>query len=179
MTEEPPLPELRPADAAAVEAMPDVLSAHTYTAHWFSNATFVFPLLGTLGTLIAWAITGADELLGLSIFLAIVTVLMLPLVGLTWAHTATAIVVRDSTIDSLHQGALLKSLPWDDVWAVRKKDTMGNIRWYIVAADEEYISVEGEIAAIDDLLASSRRLAGIPEGQEEVPRRSAAPAEPD
>ena len=45
---------------------------------------------------------------------------------------------------------------------------MGNIRWYIVGLDEEYISVEGEISEIDSLLETSRRLAGIPEGQEEA-----------
>ncbi len=175
-------PALRPADQHAVDAMTDVVSTYTYTAHWFSNATFVFPLLGALGALIAWPIFGAGELLGISIFLAIITVLMLPLVSLTWARTPTAIVVRDDSVETLHQGRRLKSLNWKDIWAVRKKDTMGNIRWYIVGLDEEYISVEGEISNIDSLLDTSRRLAGIPEGQEEIaasPAHDATSTHPD
>ena len=161
-------PALRDADQLAVDAMPGVVSTHTYTAHWFNNATFVFPFLGAVGTLIAWPIFGADELLGISGFFGVITLLMLPLVALTWARTPTTIVVRDDSLETMHQGKPLKSLNWDDVWAVRKMDTMGNIRWYIVGADEEYISVEGEISEIDSLLDTARQLAGIPEGQEET-----------
>jgi hypothetical protein len=161
-------PGLRTADQHAVDAMPDVVNTYTYTAHWFSNATFVFPLFGALVTLIAWPIFGAGELLGISVFFGIITVLMLPLVALTWARTPTTIVARETCVETLHQGKLLKSLNWDDICAVRKKDTMGNIRWYIVGLDEEYISVEGEISEIDSLLETSRRLAGIPEGKEEA-----------
>jgi hypothetical protein len=155
------LPSLRPADRDAVSALPDVVGIHPYTAHWFNNATFVLPVLATIGTLIAWAAAGSDELLGISIFSAIITVLMLPLVRLTWVHTPTVIALTQERILALHQGRQLKSLAWTDVVAVRKQDTMGNIRWYIVAQDEEYISVEGEIDQIDTLLETARRLAGL------------------
>ena len=158
--------QLRRRDRDVIEPMAGVVSVHPYTASWFNNASFVFPLLGTIGALIAWAVTGSGELLGLTIFLAVVTGLMLPLVYLTWARTPTAIVLRESTIVSLHQGQALKTLSWNQVVAVTKKDTMGNVRWYISADDEDYISVEGEIAEIDQLLADARRLAGLRDASE-------------
>lgn len=154
--------QLRRRDREVIETMSGIVSIHPYTASWFNNASFVFPLLASLGSLIAWAATGSGELLGVGAFFAVVTGLMLPLVYLTWSHTPTAIVLRDSGIDSLHQGRPLKALDWDHVVAVTKKDTMGNVRWYISADDEEYISVEGEIDEIDQLLSDARRLAGLP-----------------
>ena len=79
----------------------------------------------------------------------------------------TVIALTQDRILTLHQGRQLKSLSWSAVVAVRKQDTMGNIRWYIVAQDEEYISVEGEIAQIDTLLETARRLAGLDPGPED------------
>ena len=158
--------QLRRRDRDVIETMPGIVSIQPYTASWFNNASFVFPLLAALGSLIAWATTGSAELLGVGIFFAVVTGLMLPLVYLTWSRTPTAIILRDSGIASLHQGRLLKALEWNHVVAVTKKDTMGNVRWYISAEDEEYISVEGEIDQIDQLLRDARRLACLSQDAE-------------
>jgi hypothetical protein len=153
--------QLRPRDRDLIKTMPGVVSIHPYTASWFNNASFVFPLLAAIGSLIAWATTSSTELLGLAIFFAVVMGLMLPLVYLTWSRTPTTIILRDAGIASLHQGRPLKTLGWSEIVAVTKKDTMGNVRWYISAENEEYISVEGEIDQIDELLANARRLAGL------------------
>lgn len=155
-------PGLRRRDAAALANLDDVVSVHPYTAHWYSNATFVLPLLAALGTLIAWAATGSGELLGISIFFAVVTLIMLPLVYLTWARTPTVIVLRRDGVDAWHQGRLLKRLAWRDVSDVRRKETMGNVRWYVVGRDEEHLSIEGEFAELEALLAGARRLARLP-----------------
>ncbi|MEE9278085.1 MAG: hypothetical protein V3V06_06700, partial [Dehalococcoidia bacterium] len=154
-------PDLRAKDAAAVAAMPDIVSTHTYEAGWYNNATFVFPLLGAVGTLIAWTATGSVELLGLSIFLFVVTGVMLPLVYLTWQHTPTAVVVRESRIDALHQGHVMETLAWHDVTAVRRVETMGNVRWYVVGPDGDHLTLEGEIAELETLLSHAARLAGV------------------
>ena len=174
-------PTLRARDARAIEALTDVRTTHTYEGGWYNNATFVLPLLGAIGVLIAWAVTGSFELLGMSLFLFVVTGVMLPLVWLTWQRTPTVIVVRNSSLDALHQGRTLQSLPWIAVTDVRRVETMGNVRWYVVAnydtkgdaqkttdasdtADQlERIAIEGEIADGPALLAAARRLARLPE----------------
>jgi hypothetical protein len=155
---------LRRRDADAVSKLPDAIQAHTYEGAWFNNATFVFPFLAAVGTLIAWAIVGGTELIGISAFFFIVTGAMLPLVWLTWQRTTTAIVLRQSGIEALHQGERRQFLPWDEVSAVRRVETMGNVRWYVLGADEEHITLEGEIAELESLLDDARALAGLEPG---------------
>ena len=156
-------PRLRGRDARAVGALGDVQATHPYEGSWYNNATFVLPLLGAIGVLIAWAVSGSLELLGLSMFLFAVTGVMLPLVWLTWRRTPTVIVVHTAGLDALHQGRTLQSLVWSDVTEVRRVETMGNVRWYVLAQDGERIAIEGEIADVPALLAAARRLAGLPE----------------
>lgn len=155
------LQPLRPKDAAIADGLPDLISAHTYLAGWYNNATFVFPLLAAIVTIIAWAATGSFELLGISIFFFVVTGIMLPVVFLTWQGTTTAVLVRESGIDALHQGRLARSLRWENVTAVRRVQTMGNVRWYIVGPDGDHLTLEGEIDELEALLDSARRLAGV------------------
>ena len=188
----PTRPPLRARDARVVDALSDVRATHPYEGGWYNNATFVLPLLGAIGVLIAWAVTGSLELLGLGLFLLAVTGVMLPLVWLTWQRTPTVIVVRDTSLDALHQGRPLQSLPWILVTDVRRVETMGNVRWYVVASrppDQEdaddhaadhnadasdestdesayesaRIAIEGEIANVPALLHAARRLAGLPQ----------------
>ena len=63
--------QLRRRDRDVIETMTGIVSIHPYTASWFNNASFVFPLLAALGSLIAWATTGSAELLGVGIFFAV------------------------------------------------------------------------------------------------------------
>lgn len=153
-------------DAAAIAARPDAFAAHGYEGGWYNNATFVFPFLAALGTLTAWAVAGGTELLGISTFFFVVTGLMLPLVWLTWQRTPTVILLRESGIEALHQGVTKHFLPWDDVSAVRRVETMGNIRWYVVGAAEVHLTLEGEIADLETLLSAARIRAGLPAAPE-------------
>ena len=151
---------LRPKDTAATAVLTDILSAHTYLGSWYNNATFVFPLLAALGTLVAWGAIGSLELLGISVFFFVVTAVMLPLVIFTWQRTTTAIIVRQSGVLALHQGQTVQSLDWTDVHAVRRVETMGNVRWYIVGPDGDHLTIEGEIDEHDALLDAACRLSG-------------------
>ena len=160
---------LRSRDAAAVRALPDVLGTHGYEASWYNNATFVLPFLGAVATLIAWGAAGSAELLGISIFFFAVTGLMLPLVYLTWQRTPTVVVVSQAEIRALHQGRVLQRLEWSEVTAVRRVETMGNVRWYVVGPDGEHLTLEGEIENLDGLLDTARRLSGLADAQEAAP----------
>ena len=142
--------------------MPDLLRLHTNVAGWYNNATFALPALAALVLYGAWAITGTGELLGIAIFLTVVTGAMLPLVWVTWQRTPTAVVLRSAGIAALHQGRPLRQIAWADVTAVRRVETMGNVRWYIVARDGDHLTIEGEIEDVPGLLAAARSLAGLP-----------------
>ena len=152
---------LRPRDAAAIAALPDSVSAHSHQAGWYNNASFLLPFLAAVGTLIAWLVAGGAELLGISIFFFVVSGLMLPLVYLTWQRTATAIVLRESGIEARHQGRLLQSLAWNDVRALRRAETMGNVRWYVFGPEDRHLSLDGEIDSLDTLLDEICRLADV------------------
>ena len=161
---------LRSRDAAVVRALPDVFGTHGYEASWYNNATFVLPFLGAVITLIAWGVVGAAELLGISTFFFVVTGLMLPLVYLTWQRTPTVVVVSQTGIRALHQGRVLQALDWSEVTAVRRVETMGNVRWYVVGSpDGDHLTLEGEIENLDALLDTARRLAGLPDAQDALP----------
>lgn len=153
---------LRRRDAAALNARPTAIRAHSYEGGWYNNATFVFPALAALLALIAWPIAGAAELLGIGLFFLVVTGVMLPLVALTWRRTPTLIVLDAERIEALHQGETRQALAWDEVSDVRRVETMGNVRWYVVGRDEAHLTLEGEIAELEALLAEARRLAGLP-----------------
>jgi hypothetical protein len=153
---------LRPRDAAALNARPGAIRAHGYEGGWYNNATFVFPALASLLALVAWPIAGAAELLGIGLFFLGVTGVMLPLVALTWRRTPTLIVLDADRIEALHQGEPRQALAWDEVNEVRRVETMGNVRWYVISRDGDHLTLEGEIADLEALLAAARRLAGLP-----------------
>ena len=154
---------LRPRDQAVVSAATDVISAHAYEAGWYNNATFVFPFLGATGAGIVGGIIGSVELLGLATFLAVVTLVMLPVVYTTWLRTPTVVILRHNSIESLHQGQPMQLFPWSAVTAVRRVETMGNVRWYVVGNDGNHLTLDGEMAELDGLLDRARTLAGITE----------------
>ena len=158
--------ELRAKDQAALARFEGVSATHSYDAHWFNNATFVFPVLASAIAGIVWAATGSLEAGGAAIFFLIVTVAMLPIVYLTWQRTTTAIVLHATGVSALHQGTEVQTLDWESISAVRRVETMGNVRWYIGGRDEDHIVVEGEIADVEGLLASVREGAGLGEKPE-------------
>ena len=145
-------PSLRPRDAAALARYRGVRSTHTYTASWFHNATFVFPLLAAAIAGIVWLATGSGEAGGAAIFFLVVTAAMLPVVFVTWRRTTTAIVVHEDGISALHQGEEQRTLAWEELQGVRRVETMGNVRWYLDGAEGEHIVVEGEMSGREQLL---------------------------
>ena len=152
---------LRKRDAATSDRLNDVISTHTYLGSWYNNATFLFPLLAGIGTIIAWTVTDSFELLGLSLFFFSVTGIMLPIVFLTWKRTPTAIIIRESGVTSLHQGDVMQALNWAEVQAVSRRETMGNVRWYITSIDGNHIAIEGEIDSHQILIHTACRLAQV------------------
>lgn len=152
---------LRKRDAVTSDRLNDVLSVHTYLGGWYNNATFLFPLLAGVGTIIAWTATGSFELLGLSFFFFSVTGIMLPIVFLTWKRTPTAIIIRESGVAALHQGDVMQVLDWTEVQSVSRKETMGNVRWYITSINGNHIAIDGEIDSRHILIRTACRLAQV------------------
>ncbi len=170
-TDSPTDSRLRPRDAAYVRACPDLIRAHPHTASWFNDATFVFPFLAFAGVGIAYLLLGGDELLGITLFFALVTLAMGPLVWTTWQRTPTVIVLREGGIEAVHQGRLREALDWSAVSAVTRADTLGNLRWYITGPDGDHLTIEGEIADIPALIAEAQRRAGLPDDPAVARRR--------
>lgn len=148
-------PPLRRRDAAALARYRGVRSTHTYTASWFHNATFVFPLLAAAIAGMVWLATGSGEAGGAAIFFLVVTAAMLPVVFVTWRRTTTAIVVHEDGISALHQGEEQRTLAWRELRGVRRVETMGNVRWYLDGAEGEHIVVEGEMSGREQLLEAA------------------------
>ena len=161
LPEPPELPEpaqtpfLRRRDAEALPRYAGLRSVHPYTAGWYQNATFVFPLAASVIAAVVWAATGSGEAGGAAIFFLVVTGAMGPVVFVTWQRTTTAIVVHEAGVTALHQGREQESLSWSELCGVRRVETMGNVRWYLDAADERHIVVEGEIAERESLLEAA------------------------
>ncbi len=148
--------ELRQKDAEALLRYRGVRSAHTYQASWYNNATFVFPLVAVIIAGIIWLATGSGEAGGAAIFFLVVTGAMLPVVFITWQRQTTAVIVHEAGVTALHSGLEQQSIVWDELRSVRRVETMGNVRWYLDGAGEEYIVIEGEIAEREQLLDSAR-----------------------
>lgn len=162
-------PSLRRRDAAALARYGGVRSTHTYTASWFHNATFVFPLLAAAIAGIVWLATGSGEAGGAAIFFLVVTGAMLPVVFVTWRRTTTAIVVHEDGISALHQGEEQRTLAWEELRGVRRVETMGNVRWYLDGAEGEHIVVEGEMSGREQLLDAAGATPQQPQGEDRRP----------
>lgn len=153
-------PSGSPRDRRAIASLPDVVRAFRNLSGWYNNASFLLPLAATVLVGLAGAITRSEELLGFAGFLAAVTVLMVPVVLAAWRQTPTVVVVTDSQIVSIHNGRVLKSLPWPTVTSVRQRETQGNLRWEIASAGGDRMLLDGELEDLDELVALAQRLAG-------------------
>ena len=160
---------LRPRDAAALAQFPPVRRAHTYTASWYHNATFVFPLLAAAVAAVVYLASGSGEAGGAALFFLVVTAAMLPVVFLTWQRQTTAVLLHDEGVTALHSGREQLTIKWEDLHSVRKVDTMGNLRWYLDGPNEAHIVIEGEISEREALLEAARQ---------ELDRRRQAEQEP-
>lgn len=153
----------RGSDARAIAAMPGAVAVHRNPTNWYNNASFLLPAAATVAAVVVGVILRSVEIFGFAVFIGVVTALMLPLVLATWRQTATAIVLTLSGITSLHEGRVLKLLAWHDIVAIRRRETQGNVRWEIAAANGERILLDGEIEDLPTLLSTAHRLSGLPE----------------
>lgn len=158
-----PATALHHLDAAFVAARTDVVAVHANESHWWNHASFALPLLGCLGFVLVGWLAGSFESLGFGLFLGGITVLMLPVVLLTWRATPTAIVLTSTEAFAVHDGHVLRSVAWTDIDRIERVETMGNVRWRLMPREGQHLTVEGEIADVPGLVAKARVLAGLPE----------------
>jgi hypothetical protein len=145
----------------ALAAIPGLVQVHHNPTGWYNNASFALPLAAAVVVAIAGLIIRRGDVLAFAVFLFAVTVCMVPVVIVTWRQTATTVVLSAGGITSLHDGHILKSLPWTGVRSITRRETQGNVRW-IVAADDDRLALDGELDHLDRLIATAQRLAGLP-----------------
>lgn len=158
------LPHGRPytdPERRVISAMADPVGIYRNSTSWYNNASFLLPLLATLLVGLLGAFTHQAELLGFAAFLAVVTLIMLPVVLLTWRQTATTVVLTERAILSLHGDRVLQSLNWQQVHAIQRRETQGNVRWQVLATNGERILLDGEIEHLVELVGDALRLSGL------------------
>lgn len=153
---------VHPADRAFADSIEDIVVAvHPNESHWWNHASFALPLLGAIAFVSFGLLTGRAEATGFGLFLAGITVFMLPVVLLTWRATATAIVLTDRRALALHDGRVLREVAWADVDRIERVETLGNVRWKLMPPEGQHLTVEGEIADVPGLIALAQELAGV------------------
>ena len=161
-----PLAALRREDREALSGL-EVVAAHPNLSHWWNHASFALPLIGCALFLAIGLFAGSAEATGFGAFLGVVLVLQLPVVWFTWRGTATAIALTREAALALHRGEVRRELRWSDLERIERVETLGNVRWRLVARGGAHIAVEGEIAGVPALVARARELAGLGEGEGE------------
>ena len=169
MTFEPPvdalanLDALHPLDAAEVAAMPDLVQVFVNDARWWQNASFALPLLGFLLSTIAGLLIGSAEAIGFGLFLGAVTLIMVPVVLLTWRGTATVVALRRQGVVSMHRGHVLDRFDWPELRRIERVEYLGNVRHKLLYGDEDrFLTVENEIEGADALVEAAFELSGLP-----------------
>jgi len=150
-------------DADVVRGLPDVVRVYPNPSYWWQNASFALPLLVTVVSLVAGLVFSITELVGFGLFGAVVTLIMIPVVMLTWRSTATSIVLTRSGALSLHEGKPLRRLDWSELRRIERVEYLGNTRYKLVHGDDdEYLVVESEIEDGEALVDEAFALSGIP-----------------
>ena len=166
MTSERPLPtlplNLHDADARAVASMHQVVRVFANPNRWWQNATFALPLLVTVVALGVGFALDLTEAKGFGLFAGAVTLVMVPLVLLTWRGTATSIVLTVEGVTALHLGQPLHEVAWTDLQRIEKVEYLGNARYKLVHHDSEFLTVESEIEGAPDLVETAFALSGVP-----------------
>lgn len=159
-TASPTAPEPRAADASAIEAMSDVVSVHSNQSHWWNNASFALPLLVAIVSIVIGLVFSSDEALGFGLFTVGVTVVLLPIVFVTWRRTATAVVLTREAAIALHQGRELLSVRWDEVAKIEAAD-YDSIRWRIRPGEGDHLNIEDELHDVEALIEHAFALSGL------------------
>ena len=166
LPEQDGLRALHGADAAAATGLGGVVSAYVNDARWWQNASFALPLLVAMIAITGGLILHSAEALGFGIFAAIVTLVMVPVVLLTWRGTATAIVLTRGGATALHRGRVLHALEWRELRRIERVEYLGNTRYKLVHGDEDrFLTVESEIEGAAELVEAAFTLSGLPRQQ--------------
>lgn len=152
---------LRPRDRAVAEALAGVASVHVLEAHWWNNASFALPLLLAVVSLAIGGLSRSVEALGFGVFLLAVTAFMFPVVMITWRRTPTAVILTTDRVLALHEGRVLRELPWSEVARIEQAD-YDNIKWRIRPREGNHLSIEAELTDIEGLVSRAHALAGLP-----------------
>ena len=153
----------RPRDAAVVRGLPDVVRVFPNPSYWWQNASFALPLLVTVISLVVGVVFSLAEAIGFGLFGAVVTLIMIPVVMLTWRSTATSIVLTRSGALALHEGKPLHRLDWSELRRIERVEYLGNTRFKLVhGEDEQFLVVESEIEDGEALVEEAFTLSGIP-----------------
>jgi hypothetical protein len=159
----PAIDALDERDAVIVAAMPDLVRVFINDSHWWQNASFALPLLGFVISTAVGLIFGYAEALGFGLFLGVVTLIMVPVVLLTWRGSATSIALRAQGVAALHHGRVLESFTWGDLRRIERVEYLGNVRHKLVYGDEDrFLTVESEIEDAEELVESAFALSGLP-----------------
>ncbi|MGE3960340.1 MAG: hypothetical protein AB7F65_01495 [Dehalococcoidia bacterium] len=161
-------------DADVVRGLPDVVRVYPNPSYWWQNASFALPLLVTVVSLVVGFAFGITEAIGFGLFGAVVTLIMIPVVMLTWRSTATSIVLTRTGAMSLHEGKPLHRLDWSELRRIERVEYLGNTRYKLVHGDDdEYLVVESEIEGGEALVEEAFELSGIPrQSSEPAPERN-------
>lgn len=133
---------------------------HVNETSWWNNASFALPLLGTVLSLIGAAVTGSLEALGFAGFLGFVTLVMAPVVMLTWRRTPTAVVLTHERVVAMHEGRELRNIGWSDLARIERAD-YDNIKWRLRPREGDHLSIEAELTDVDGLIAKASELSGL------------------
>ena len=161
MTNEPVTAAPHASDAAHIEGMRDVVRVYVNDSRWWQNATFALPLILSVISLAVGLLFGLDEGVGFGLFLAAVTLIMVPVVLLTWRGTATSIVLTKTGATALHVGRVLHHVDWADLQRIERVEYLGNTRFKLVHHDTEFLTVESEIEDGVGLVDMAFELSGV------------------
>ncbi len=111
-------------------------------------------------SLIGAAITGSLEAFGFAGFLGFVTIVMAPVVMLTWRRTPTAVVLTRHRVMAMHEGRELRNIAWADLARIERSD-YDNIKWRLRPREGDHLSIEAELTDVDGLVVKASELSGL------------------
>ncbi|MGE3857400.1 MAG: hypothetical protein AB7G21_10645 [Dehalococcoidia bacterium] len=166
MSADAPEPTPHARDLDAIEGMRDVVRVYVNDSRWWQNASFALPLIVSVVSLAVGLVFQRAEGIGFGLFASAVTVIMIPVVLLTWRSTATSIVLTRTGASALHAGKVLHHVDWSELQRIERVEYLGNTRYKLVHHDTEFLTVESEIAGSADLVETAFALSGVPRQSE-------------
>ena len=154
-------------DRAAIEQLRDVVRVYVNDSRWWQNASFALPLIVSVISLTVGLVLQRAEGIGFGLFASVVTMIMVPVVLLTWRGTATSIVLTKTGASALHLGKVLHHVEWSDLQRIERVEYLGNTRYKLVHDDTEFLTVESEIEGSADLVDTAFSLSGVPRQSDE------------